>query len=164
MMSIGSMSTLPRKNSRRREAFSNLAARAEAGTMTLEEQDAFLDELAAMYETLVAFYAERMADRSPAPFSPPPSTEELRANFNAMLADQVDTGILSREQADHLMDMFEDGEFGGPKAPLAEESCFAAGDCLMKAVLANLQAGSGYDDRGDQSPPGIKSMLADYRV
>ncbi|WP_297588670.1 hypothetical protein [Roseibium sp.] len=163
-MSIGSMPSLPHKRSKRHEAFSNLAARAEASTINLEDKNAFLDQMAAMYEALVAFYADHIADRSPAAFSPPPSIDELRANFEAMLADQVDTGTLTPEQADHLMGMFEDGEFGAPKASQAEGNSMKAGDSLMKTVLANLQTGFGYDDRGDQPSPGVKSMLADYRV
>ena len=158
MISFDSMPMIPSGGSPRDVAVSNLTAQVEAGEISTEDQDAILEALDAMH-------AER-AENAPAPGTPPPSKEEVQANFESMLSDQVEAGTLTQDQADHLTEMFEAGELGRPKGPppaggmpreMMEE--------LMAAVLEQLQSGSGYTDNGDQSTSAnTSSMLADFTV
>jgi len=157
-MQIGSMPMMPPGGSPRDQVVSNLSAQVDAGEITAEDQDA-------MMEALDAMHAERMENGPPEPGRTPPSQEEIQANFESMLSEQVEAGTLDREQADHLAEMFEEGELGrppegqGPQTPQGSEG--GSMDELMSAILSQLQSGSGYDGSGEQSG-GVASLLADY--
>ncbi|MCK7613532.1 hypothetical protein [Roseibium sediminicola] len=157
-MQIGSMPMMPPGGSPRDQVVNNLSAQVEAGEITAEDQDA-------MMEALDAMHAERMENGPPAPGSAPPSQEEIQANFESMLAEQVEAGTLGQDQADHLAEMFEEGELGrppegqGPPPPGGEGG--GSMDELMSAILSQLQSGSTYDGSGEQTGS-IASLLADY--
>ena len=159
-MQIGSFSMMPPGGSPRDQVVSNLNAQVEAGDITAEDQDA-------MMEALDAIHAERMESGGPQRGGPPPSREEMQANFETLLSEQVEAGTLDQDQADHLAEMFEDGDLGRPprggngggqgggQGALMEE--------LASAILNQLQSGANYDGSGEQSGP-VASLLADYTV
>jgi hypothetical protein len=161
MMSIGSMPMMPPGGSPRDQAVSNLSSQVDAGEITSEDQDAMLEALDAMH-------AERMELGPPDFSSGPPSKEEMQANFESMLSEQVESGTLSQDQADHLTEMFEDGELGGPpKGGHMASAGGQVGDMMqefMTSILEQLQSSSNYDDSGDQTSSSAASLLADYKV
>ena len=161
-MQISSMPIMPPGVSPRDHVVSNLKSQVEAGEITSEDQDAML-------EALDAIHAERMEAGPPPPGSTPPSQEEMQANFETLLSDQIEAGTIDQDQADKLLEMFEDGELGGPPAggpppPPGESAGGSSLEDLMNSILAQLQSGSNYDDSGDQSSSSIASFLADFRV
>jgi len=155
-MQIGSLSMMPPGGSPRDQVVSNLSAQVEAGEITAEDQDAMLEALDAMH-------AERLENGPPPRGGTPPSQEEIQANFESMLAEQVEAGTLDQEQADHLSEMFEEGELGRPPEGKGPPPGGAGGamEELMGAILSQLQSGSTYDGSGEQSG-GVASFLADY--
>jgi len=159
MMQIGSMPMMPPGGSPRDQAVTSLSAQVEAGEISTEDQDAML-------EALDAIHAERMEAGPPEPGSAPPTQEEMLANFESMLAEQVEAGTLDQEQADKLAEMFEEGELGGPPPggqmpPPGGEGGNMMED-FMSSLLAQLQSGSSYDGDGSQSTTDVASLLADY--
>jgi len=157
-MQIGSIHMTPPGGSPRDQVVSNLNAQVEAGEITADDQDAMLEALDAMH-------AERMENGPPEPGSTPPSQEEIQANFEALLTEQIEAGTLDQEQADHLTEMFEEGEIGRPPkgdGPPPPGSGGGAMEEIMSAVLIQLQSGSTYDGTGEQSGSGVASLFADY--
>jgi len=155
-MQIGSLPTAPPGVSPRDQVVSNLSAQVEAGDITAEDQNAML-------EALDAIHAERMEAGRPEPGSTPPTRAEMQANFESMLSDQVDAGTLDQDQADHLAEMFENGELGRP--PKGGPGAGPAGgkvEELLSAILTQLQSSAAYDGSGDQSGSGVTALLADY--
>ncbi|KZM48511.1 hypothetical protein OA90_20290 [Labrenzia sp. OB1] len=155
---------MPPAASPRDQIVSKLEAQVEAGEITSEDQDAMLDALDAMH-------SERMEAGVPDFSSGPPSKEEMQANFESMLADQVESGTLDQEQADQLAAMFESGELGGraegnppPPPPGEAQQGSDPMEELMASLLETLQSDSVYNDSGEQSLSGVASMLADFRV
>lgn len=167
MMSIGSMPAMPPGGSPRDQAVSSLNEQVEAGEITASDQEAMLEALDAMHE-------ERMEAGKPDHASGPPSEEEMQAKLESMLSDQVESGTISQEQADHLTEMFEEGELGGPpKGPppsggpggqMAGSAESSSAEDLMSSILEQLQSSSAYDDSGDQSSSTVASLLADFTV
>ncbi|MEM9632187.1 MAG: hypothetical protein AAGA50_12730 [Pseudomonadota bacterium] len=162
MMSIGSMTVMPPGGSPRDQAVSNLSAQVEAGEITAEDQDAML-------EALDAIHAQREASGIPDFSSGPPSESEVQAKFETLLSDQVETGKISQEQADHLSQMFEEGELGKPANAGAfgrttDGQSSAMLEELMNVVLEQLQESSSYDGNGDRTSTSISSLLADFKV
>lgn len=152
-MQIGSMPMMPQGPSPRDQVVSNLSAQVEAGDITAEDQDA-------MMAALDAIHAERKEAGPPEPGSTPPTREDMQANFETMLSDQVEAGTLDQDQADHLAEMFEEGELGRPPKPGPGGQ---GGDAeeLMSAILSQLQSSATYDGSGEQSGS-VTSLLADY--
>ncbi|POF28708.1 hypothetical protein [Roseibium marinum] len=163
MMSIGSMPAMSPPTSPRDQIVSKLDEQVEAGEITSEDQDAMLDAL----DTI---HAERMEAGAPDFSAGPPSKEEMQANFESMLADQVESGTLDQEQADQLAEMFESGELGGraeggpPPPPGGAQQGSDPLEELMATLLETLQSDSGYDGSGEQSSSSVASMLADFKV
>lgn len=160
-MQIGSMSMMPPGGSPRDQVVSTLTAQVEAGDITADDQEAML-------EALDAIHAERRENGPPQPGSPAPSQEDMQANFDAMLAGQVEAGTLDQEQADHLAEMFAEGALGrppegqGPPPPAGDAGSGSMNE-LMSAILSQLQSGSTYDGSGKQSG-GVAALLADYKA
>ncbi len=161
MMSIGSMPPPPPPPGMSREsAVQALDEQVEAGEITTEDQDA-------MMAALDAIHAERQEAGPPEPGSKPPSKDEMLANMETMLSDQVDAGTLTQDQADELLGMFESGEMGGPPPPPPPPGGQASGagsqtDQLLSAILEELQSGSGYDETGDSSSSEAEALIVDY--
>eukprot|EP00903_Cladosiphon_okamuranus_P001965 g1963.t1 len=155
-MQIGSMPMMPPGASPRDQVVSNLSAQVEAGEITAEDQDA-------MMEALDAIHAERKETGRPEPGSTPPTREEMQANFESMLSEQVEAGTLDQDQADHLAEMFEDGELGRPPKEGPRNGQSGQMEELMSAILSQLQSGATYDGSGEQSGS-VASLLADYTV
>ncbi|MBN9671629.1 hypothetical protein [Roseibium aggregatum] len=167
MMSIGSMPAMPPSGpSPRDQIVSELEEQVEAGEITSEDQDAML-------EALDAIHAERMEAGPPDFSAGPPSEEEMQANFESMLSEQVEAGTLDQDQADQLSEMFASGELGGPPAggdmpppppPGGGESGSDSTEELMTTLLESLQSSNSYNESGDQATTSISSLLADYKV
>ena len=160
MMSVGSMPSMPPGPSPRDQIVSKLDAQVEAGEITAEDEDA-------MMAALDAIHAERQEAGPPEPGSKPPSKDEMLANMETMLSDQVDAGTLTQDQADELLGMFESGEMGGPPPPPPPPGGQASGvgsqtDQLLSAILEELQSGSGYDETGDSSSSDAEALIVDY--
>ena len=75
----------------------------------------------------------------------------MQANFESMLSDQVEAGTLDQDQADHLAEMFEEGELGRPPKQGPGGGQGGAAEELLSAILSQLQSGSTYDGSGEQS-------------
>ncbi|WP_422377383.1 hypothetical protein [Roseibium sp.] len=155
-MQIGSMPMMPQGASPRDQVANTLNAQVEAGDITSEDQDA-------MMAALDAIHTERMEAGRPEPGGTPPSREEMQASFESMLSDQVEAGTLDQDQADHLAEMFEEGELGRPPKPGLGSGQGGAAQELLSAILSQLQSGSTYDGSGEQSGE-VASLLADYTV
>ncbi len=157
-MQIGSTPMMPPGPSPRDQAVASLEAQVEAGEITADDQDAMLEALDAMH-------AERMENGPPPPNSTRPTKEEIQANFESMLDDQIEAGTIDQDQAEHLLEMFEEGEIGRPpgaKEPPPGENGSAMMEELMSAILTQMQSSSAYDGSGDQSDTDVTSLLADY--
>ncbi|MEO9527480.1 hypothetical protein [Roseibium sp.] len=154
-MQIGSMPMMPPGGSPRDQAVNSLSAQVEAGEISADDQDAML-------EALDAIHAERMESGPPEQGSTPPTQEEMQANFDSMLSEQVEAGTLDQEQADKLAELFEEGELGGPPPGGQRPPPGGETEDLMSAILSQLQSGSAYDGSGEQSVSSVASLLADY--
>jgi hypothetical protein len=157
---------MPPGVSPRDQVVSNLKSQVEAGEITTEDQDAML-------EALDAIHAERMEAGPPERGSAPPSQEEMQANFASLLSEQIEAGTIDQDQADKLLEMFEEGELGRPPAggppaggmpPPGANAGGSSVEDLMNSILAQLQSGSNYDGNGDQSSSAIASLLADFKA
>lgn len=153
---------MPPGASPRDQVVSNLSSQVEAGEITADDQEAVI-------EALDAIQTQREATERPDFSSGPPSSDEVQARFETLLSDQVDAGTISQEQADHLSEMFEEGDLGKPEhaGPFEQSSTGQSGavmEELMNAVLEQLQGSSGYDDSGDRSSANVSSLLADFKV
>lgn len=169
MMSVGSMPSMPPGPSPRDQIVSKLDAQVEAGEITAEDEDAMMAALDAIHE-------QRMEAGPPDFTSGPPSQEEMQANFESMLAEQVEAGTIDQDQADELAAMFENGELGGPGPNGAGEGAppppppgeggadSNAMEELMNSLLEKLQSETGYSETGTQSTSSVASLLADFTV
>ncbi|WP_420414341.1 hypothetical protein [Roseibium sp.] len=160
-MQIGSTPPPPPGPSPRDQAISSLDEKVEAGEISADDKDAMLEALDAMNE-------ERKAAGRPESGSPPPTREEMQANFETLLSDQVDAGTLTEEQADELSAMFEEGELGkpkgpgGPGGPQGGEQGSRAEE-LLSAILSELQSQSAYDENGENNSD-VSALVADFQA
>ena len=95
----------------------------------------------------------------------PPSPDEMQAKVDELIAEQVEAGNLTEEQAAELSDLFEETFAQGPKGPGGpppsggSESSDMLADFLEK--LQNQSGSASYGGDGSSTSTSTASLLFD---
>lgn len=158
MMSIGSA---PPPQRPQQSIQDKLSEQVSSGEISAEDEDAMLAALDTIHE-------EMAPDGPPAAGSEPPSQEEMQEKLDGLLAEQVDAGTLTQEQADDLSAMFESGEMAPPPPPPGGAGGSGETDDesedLMAKLLEELQSQTGYSENGGSTTTSVESLLVDYQA